>query len=174
MRFGKLIVAAAMALVPVAVQAQETPQPACATTDTSLPPETAGWATKHDLGSAAHAADLANASLSIGHAVNAGLHPTREVSYVTQPDKTGGSVSYGGMLRLIVKVAGTYKVGLGSPAWIDVVKGKTSVISTAHGHGPQCSSIRKVVDFPLQPGYYVIQISANADPALPIMVWRQP
>ena len=45
-----------------------------------------------------------------------------------------------------------------------------SVLSTAHAPGPACTGIRKTVQFPLQPGKYVLQISANADPAIDVMV----
>ena len=173
MRFKTLLVAAAVALLPMVANAQDT-KPACADTDKSLPPEMAGWATKSDLASATKTADLSKAELAVGHGANAALHRTPEVSYATQPEKPGGTVAYGGMLALTVKEAGTYRIGLGSGAWIDVVKDGKTARSAAHGHGPACSSIRKIVDFPLEPGRYVIQVSANADPTLPVMVWRQP
>lgn len=173
MRFKIFLVAAAIALPPIAANAQDA-QPACAATDKSLPPEMAGWATRSDFGSVTKAADLAKGQLTIGRAVNATLHHTPEMSYVTQPEKPGGTVSYGGMLGLAVKEAGTYRIALGAGAWIDVVNGGKATRSTAHGHGPACSTIRKIVDFPLEPGRYVVQISANADPTLAVMVWRQP
>ena len=173
MRFKTLMLAAAIVFLPIGANAQDA-KPACADTDKSLPPEMAGWATKSDLGSATDAADLATAQLTLGHAANTALHHTPEVSYVTQPEKPGGTVAYGGMVGLTIKEAGTYRIGLGAGAWIDVVKGEKTTRSTAHGHGPACSTLRKIVDFPLEPGAYVIQISANADPALAVMVWRQP
>ena len=33
-----------------------------------------------------------------------------------------------------------------------------------------CTGIRKTVQFPLTPGHYVLQISANADPEIAVMV----
>jgi hypothetical protein len=47
-------------------------------------------------------------------------------------------------------------------------------MSTAHSRGPECSTLRKMVDFPLQPGRYVLQVSANADARLPILLARRP
>ena len=41
---------------------------------------------------------------------------------------------------------------------------------TAHAPGPACTGIRKTVQFPLQPGHYVLQISANADPTIAVMI----
>jgi hypothetical protein len=42
--------------------------------------------------------------------------------------------------------------------------------STAHAPGPPCTGIRKTVQFVLQPGGYVLQISANADPDIAVMI----
>ena len=173
MRFEAMMMAAGLALASVSATAQETAQP-CAAQDAALPKEMSGWSSKSDIATATGAQDLTKAELALGHAANLSLHHTREVQYAAQPAKPGGSVAYGGLAGLTVKDAGTYRIGLSSGAWIDVVKGDALTRSTAHGHGPACSTIRKIVDFPLQPGQYVIQISANADPAIALMVWRQP
>ncbi|HEX4272840.1 MAG TPA: hypothetical protein VHZ32_15725, partial [Rhizomicrobium sp.] len=58
----------------------------------------------------------------------------------------------------------------GAGPWIDVLKDGAAVTSGVHGPGPACSGIRKTVQFPLQPGRYVIQISANAGDSVPVMV----
>ena len=174
MRIETLAIICAAALAPALAQAEAPQQPACATTDNALPAEMAGWSTKSDIASATDAKGLPKAQLAPGRAVTASLHHTRDVAYVTQPEKPGGTVAYGGLLELVVKDAGTYRIGLGSGAWIDVLQRAKSIQSTAHGHGPACSTIRKIVDFPLQPGRYAIQISANADPTVAIMAWRQP
>lgn len=175
MRFRMLMIAGALAVLPAAAEAQEgAGQPACAATDTSLPPEMAGWKAKADLAAAAQAAELGKAELALGHATTVTLRHTPDVSYAAQPEKPGGAAGYGGMLALTVKDAGTYRIALSSGAWIDVLNGKTTVASTTHGHGPTCSTIRKIVDFPLEPGRYVIQLSANADPVIAVMAWRQP
>jgi len=102
------------------------------------------------------------------------LRHTREVQYVVQPEKPGGSVAYGGLLMLDVKTAGTYQVNLSSGAWIDMLKDGAAVMSGAHAPGPACSGIRKTVQFPLQPGRHVIQLSANGDPTIAVLVSRAP
>jgi hypothetical protein len=50
-----------------------------------------------------------------------------------------------------------------------VGKDGAGVISSAHGHGPDCTGIRKMVDFALTPGRYTVQISANAAPQITVM-----
>jgi hypothetical protein len=102
------------------------------------------------------------------------LHPTPKIAYAVRPAKPGGSVSYGGIVRFTVQQAGTWRVALGSGAWIDVIKGKKVIASTAHGHGPDCSGIRKMVDYRLQPGRYILQIAANGDETLPVLVTHLP
>jgi hypothetical protein len=174
MRPKALTIAAAIAFMPIFAEAQEAQQPACVETDKALPPEMVGWSMKTDLPAAPGAAGLGKAELAIGRAVNATLLHTPDVSYPSQPEKPGGSVSYGGLLGFSVKEAGNYRVGLSTGAWIDVVEDKNSAQSTGHSRGPACSTLRKIVDFSLQPGRYILQVSANADPTVTVMVWRRP
>lgn len=139
-----------------------------------LPPELAAWGKRSPLDAAADKNGLAAASVHEGRAVGAALRPTGDVHYLTQPGKPGGPVSYGGMFRLTVGEAATYRVALDSAAWIDVVSGTKAVLSSAHGHGPKCSGIRKVVDFQLKPGRYVLQIAASGTPDLSFLIARVP
>ena len=161
--------------LPAAAQSEMAAQgPACATTDTSLPPALAAWPTKVEMSSAASVADLPKAVVVTGQAARVSLHGTRDVAYPVQPEKPGGSVAHGGLLAFSIDQPGAYRVALSSGAWIDVIKDGQSQISTAHGHGPACSTIRKMVDFTLQPGRYVLQISANADAEISVLVTRAP
>ena len=60
-----------------------------------------------------------------------------------------------------VKKAGRLVVALDGGAWIDLVHEGAIVKSVTHGHGPACSGIRKMVEFDVTPGRYLLQI-ANA------------
>lgn len=147
---------------------------ACAGGPATIPTELAGWSSRRPITAAREASGLGTATLGIGSAVDATLKSTSEVRYVMRPEKPGGSVSYGGLFAFTVEQAGTYRVALGSGAWIDVLKGRSAVTSTAHGHGPDCSGIRKMVDFPLTRGRYTLQIAANGEPAVSLMIARLP
>ncbi len=162
-----------VALAPILAHAQEEQRAACTGT-APLPAAYAPWASQADLVSAAAVVDLPKAELTPGHAVKTLLHPTRQVAYVTQPEKPGGSVAKGGMLALKIEQAGLYRVALSAGPWIDVLKDGKVLVSTAHSQGPACTGIRKMVDFALQPGGYVLQISANPDEQLTVMLLRQP
>lgn len=139
-----------------------------------LPAALSAWTNKASLDAAVGAAGLSGAALTPGKAVRVNLHHTRGVQYIAQPEKPGGSLAYGGMLMLNVKDAGTYQVNLSSGAWIDMLKDGAAVMSGAHAPGPACSGIRKTVQFPLQPRRYVIQLSANGDPTIAVLISRTP
>lgn len=146
----------------------------CPATPAPLPAELASWAARTPLAAGTRVDRLRHATLMVGQAVDAALVHTSEVKYPIRPEQPGGSVSYGGIFAFTIAQTGTYRVALGSGAWIDVVKDGKAIESTAHGHGPDCSTVRKMVDFPLTPGSYTLQIAANGQAELPLLVTRVP
>jgi len=174
MRITFTAILAAALLASGAAGAQEMQAAPKCTELVAPPPALAGWTSKQDVSSASKADGLPRAALTIDRGATVALHPTREVSYVAQPDKPGGSVASGGLLSVSIATAGTYQVNLSSGAWIDLLQDGKAVLSTAHAPGPACTGIRKTVQFPLQPGRYVLQLSANADPTIQVMVSRVP
>ncbi len=166
---------ALLALPLGAARAQDmAASPACTGAAPALPAELAGWATRAPLRAAATPARAAAATLTVGKGIDATLLPTSALTYAIRPEKPGGSVSFGGLFGFTIGQAGTYRIALGSGAWIDVLRGKTPVTSSAHGHGPDCSTVRKMVDFPLVPGRYTLQVAANGAADLPILLTRLP
>jgi hypothetical protein len=65
---------------------------------------------------------------------------------------------------------GTYRVALDAPAWIDMIEDGKPIDSTAHSRGPECSGIRKIVDFSLKPGDHVLRLSKGALPTIAVLV----
>ena len=71
---------------------------------------------------------------------------------------------------------------LGSAAWIDVLRDPTlgtsgvapPIPSVAHAHGPDCTGLRKMVDFDLMPGRHLLQVVGNSTAVLPMMVVWMP
>lgn len=171
---GVLALLATLAAVGASAQEMPANNASCAAMDKALPADLAAWTAQTPLAAATSSAGLAKAALTPGKAVSANLAQTPDVHFVTQPEKPGGTVSHGGMFELRIDKPGTYVIGLGSGAWIDVLKDGKAQMSSAHSRGPDCSTLRKMVDFPLEPGRYVLQISANADAKLPILLARRP
>lgn len=99
--------------------------PACRTYDTSLPRPLAGWT-------------RTAAGLDTGHAVV--LRAGRDKAVST---------------TITIRKSGIFGVALDQPGWIDVTPARGKPLdSAAHGHGPECSTIRKIVRYRLRPGAY--------------------
>nr|WP_240334383.1 hypothetical protein [Sphingobium estronivorans] len=145
----------------------------CAT-QADLPAPLAAWNKPVPLRAAADRKAAGRAVLTPGQAVAMALLPTPKIAYPLRPAKPGGTVSYGGLASFTVQQAGTWRVALGSGAWVDVVKDGKAADSIAHGHGPDCSGIRKMVDYALQPGNYTLQVAANGEDRLTLLVTRLP
>jgi len=174
MKTSAAFILALLLATPALAQEMQHAPANCPADAKPLPAALSAWTDKASLDAADNPAGLNAAALAPGKAVTVNLHHTREVQYISKPEKPGGSVAYGGLLMLDIKNAGTYQVNLSSGAWIDLLKGGATVMSGAHAPGPACSGIRKTVQFPLQPGRYVIQLSANGDPTVAVMVSHVP
>jgi len=138
-------------------------QPACPT------PAGAGA----ELKAATASPELEPARLTLDKAATVTLHPGNDVRFVMAPEKPGSAGSYGGMLSLDVREAGTYQVALSAGAWLDMVQDGSAVASTGHAHGAECPGLRKMVSFPLKPGRHVIQLSGNKEDTIQVVVSRK-
>ena len=66
--------------------------------------------------------------------------------------------------------SGRYSIGLSNAAWIDVVQNNRFLESRAHSGALECQGIRKVVQFDLSSGPFVVQISGATAPRLSIAI----
>jgi len=140
--------------------------------DAHLPAPLAAWPRRTAVAAAATAAGLPQAPLWVARPVNAMLRPNAEVVFPARPDRPGGAETFGGLLDITILAAGDYQVELGTDAWIDVVRDGALVASTAHAHGPDCTTIRKMVVFPLKAGHSVLEITGANGPVVGVMVTR--
>lgn len=153
---------ALIAFVPLAAQAQTPgakPQAATCTMalNAALPAAFAGWTKPEALPAAANAAT--EARLAVGHAYTVQLSPVAAVQYPVAPKKLKDG-SFGGLFMLTIDKAGTYTVAFDGAAWIDLIQDGQWVRASGNSHGLDCSTIRKTVDFTLQPGHYTIEVSS--------------
>lgn len=144
--------------------------PACPATPPPEPAGFTGWTAPTPLVAGRDAASAP--ALPVDTAARVSLGDAGAVRYAAAPGHAPAAGSHGGILALTVASAGRYRIALGAGAWIDLVGGTTPLPSVAHGHGPACSTLRKTVDFDLQPGRYLLQLSGNAAPTLTVMAVR--
>jgi hypothetical protein len=148
-----MLFAAALLLFQTAPAAQTT---ACKATDASLPTALLGWVKPGDEFTPGKAVELD----TIDGAALKGLPAA------AKPGKAA-------MIGFKVESAGIYGVALDQGGWIDLVpgtEGGTALESVKHGHGPDCSTIRKIVRFDLKPGIYRLYVSGLSTPKVKAML----
>jgi len=87
------------------------------------------------------------------------LEPIDSVTFPLPLERKPAAGTFGGIYHVTIATAGTYRVALQNGAWVDLVRDGKSLTSVAHMEGAPCSGIRKIVDFALQPGTYIVQLS---------------
>lgn len=140
----------------------------------ALPAHLAGWSAPVARVATRDAASAQAAPLVLGQAADLSLAPVREVRFAAEPGKRPDPESHAGLATFTVTTAGRYRVAAGSALWIDVVAAGRALPSAGHGHGPACSGIRKMVDFALEPGRYLLQIAGSAGASARVLVAALP
>ena len=167
MRLAPLIALAMLGALSSTGSAQETACPA-------LPPELAGWASPTPVVAATTAADLPRAIVTIGRRADLALSPSAKIVFAVAPGKAPAATTNSGMASFTVATAGTYRVALGTAAWITIAKDGAALQSVAHKHGLGCAGVRKMVDFTLTPGAHVLQIENAPDGVAGLLIARLP
>lgn len=143
-------------MITLLLAAQAAQLAACPATP-ALPRELAGWRST--------AGELASF-----RAVNAPTMDPRTVRLADVPPPARP----GRMALQTVRItrAGTYGIALASRGWVDLYRAgdRTPLVSTQHGHGPDCSGIRKIVRYALQPGTYRVMVSELTAPSIRMML----
>lgn len=156
-------------VAPPAREGQVRPAPSLKVcpADGVIPRELAGWRSMAPV-----AAGPTPVPVPVGEGLRATLLPAAEVGYPVAPAKPGAAGTSGGVFAFEIVRAGRYRVALGAGAWIDVAQGGVRLAAVAHGHGPDCSPVRKMVDFDLKPGRYLLEIAGAPSPTLALMIAR--
>lgn len=157
LKIRSLLLVAVLAAAALPVHAETPETPTCSTAlNSALPDKWADWKAPETVPAAVTPAT--QPEILLDRAYTAPLAATAAVQYAVKPGKVKDA-TYGGLFMLTIEKAGVYTVALDQAGWIDVVKDGKALKSSGHGHGPACSTIRKMVDFKLDPGHYTIQIS---------------
>lgn len=132
------------------------PQQQCTAMDANLPAGLAGWTAPGE-------------GFVVGKSVTVTAADAASIKGLPAGSKPGGAV----VLGFRVETAGSYGIALDQGGWIDVIPGAAGgepLKSVKHGHGPECSTIRKVVRFDLQPGLYRLTLTGLTQPKARVML----
>lgn len=130
-------------------------------------PAPAGWAAMTPV--VAGASSATAAAPPLGRGAWATLRPAEMVKLAVAMRKPAAPGSSSGLFAFDAPAAGRYRVALGADVWIDVVATGVAPPAAAHGHGPACSPVKKMVEFDLMPGRYLLQVVGGAAPTLTVM-----
>ena len=136
--------------------AQAVPQQQCTAMDANLPASLAAWTTPGP-----------GDPMDITRPITLVPMAPGEISDLPATAKPGKAA----LMPFVVEKAGSYGVAVDQAAWIDVVPdGGAPLASARHGHGPECSTIRKIVRFDLKPGSYTIYLSGLGEANVRVML----
>lgn len=164
------LLAATLALALSTPTTAQIPARNCAATTPALPPELAAWPDRAPLTAAIAGSTASQATLAIGKAAQLRLSPTTAIRYPVRPGRPAAPNTHGGIAGFTVARSGTYRVALGSGMWIDLIRDDRAIASTTHSHGPPCSGVRKIVDFHLEPGRHLLQLSGGTGQSVDVLV----
>ncbi|WP_439534246.1 hypothetical protein [Polymorphobacter sp.] len=136
----------------------------------NLPTDLAAWA-RPPIPIAASAKTTNAPSLTPGTPARLTLHPSAGVTLAQPAGKVRTPANvHAGLIRVRIPAAGTWRVSASQPLWIDVLSGSTALPSGKFGALAPCTTIHKVVEFDLNPGDHLIQLSGNPGPDVELMV----
>lgn len=155
--------------------AQHAPDPCVAVSDSNLPEAFAAWARPPAAAEAATSTTGPRPELVPDQPLALRLKPADAVTFANPPGqlrKADGAHS--GLLSVRVPAEGNWRIAASGPVWIDLIGPAGPVAATGHGRMAPCTSIRKVVEFPLPAGTWLVQVNGNPGPDLRLMLSRAP
>lgn len=155
-----MVLASMIVVAPASTRAQERGEAVlvCPRDASQIPQVLEGWRSPAQLTSARQGI---GPTILIGKAYEVALHPDAELKLPNLPGPIKDRVGRGGTMNFSVARAGIYHVALSSGVWVDIVRHGKALGSLAHGHGPACSGVAKVVDFKLERGRYTLTLDGS-------------
>lgn len=98
-----------------------------------------------------------------GVSTQIGLLPQSEVKFAAGRVSRKG---YAGLAAIDVPRAGTLQLVLDNKTYVDLVRGGKALDLAGEPKGHGCPGIQKALDFKVQPGRYLVQLSGSPDRAV--------
>ena len=154
---------------------QHAPDACVAVSDSNLPSAFAAWAKAPVAADAGAAPDGPRPELVPDQPLALRLKPAAAVTFSQAPGQVRkADTAHGGLVSVRVPAEGTWRIAASGPVWIDVIGPAGPVAASGHGRMAPCTSIRKVVEFPLPAGLWLVQVNGNPGPELRLMLSRAP
>lgn len=146
---------APFALALLLGQAAPDAQSRCETVRVAMPSSLAGW-------SQTASAPVIGTAFTVPTADPSTIRGLR-IAEVTRP---GGAA----LVPFEVGEDATYRIAVSDRAWVDVASGNDLIKASAHVHGPACTGIAKVVDFPLKRGRYALHLTGISGASVKVLI----
>lgn len=108
--------------------------------------------------------------VELGKGIAVHLMPSDGVKFALPPERAPAATSFSGVYTFQIATPGIYRIALESGAWIDVIRDGRPLKSVAHTMGPNCTGIRKIVDFDFAPGVYTLQLSGASAQHMRVLI----
>jgi hypothetical protein len=103
------------------------------------------------------------------------LAPQEQVTFAVAPGKKMLSDgAYGGVTHVHITQAGSYRVSLSAPFWIDLASGDKLITSGDFTGSSHCDTPRKIVQFALPAGDLVLQLSGATSAQVRVTITSAP
>jgi hypothetical protein len=125
---------------------------------------------------AAASRSSATPTVRVGRLYQVSLAPQSEVRYVVAPGKVAlADGAFGGMVKFRVRQAGSYRVSLDGPFWIDVVADGRLLATEDFSGQRGCANPHKIVVFQMPSGQDLwLQISGSHLPRAQFTITQAP
>jgi len=103
------------------------------------------------------------------------LAPQEQVTFAVAPGKKMLSDgAYAGVAHVHIAQAGTYRVSLSAPFWVDLASGDKLITSGDFTGSSHCDTPRKVVQFLLPAGDLILQLSGATNAEVRVTITSAP
>jgi hypothetical protein len=104
------------------------------------------------------------------------LAPREQVHLAAAPARKnhGAETGFAGLVRLHISAPGSYRVSIAAQAWIDVVGDNMLIGSSDFAAAHGCDAPHKIVQYDLQPGTFLLQLTGATSQHVRVVLTRPP
>ena len=112
-------------------------------------------------------------AIEIDRLYDLALAPNEQVQ-LPAPNRKAHGTGAAGLVRLQIAKPGSYRISVGSQMWVDLASGSMLIGSSDFAGQHGCEAPHKIVQYDLQPGTFVLQLSGGSGDRVRVAVTRAP